>query len=129
MQSCPKSIDTKLQGTFSYAMLSGASRTHGIRSLPVQCCPKSIKAKLHRIFLCNVIWSLSGNIPWGFELCNVVPRVLRQHCIGCFLIESCLEPLGQHCIGFSAVQCCAKSIKTILHRIFSYALLLGASRI
>ena len=44
-------------------------------------------------------------------------------------MQSCLEPLGQHCVGFSAVQSYPKSIKTILHRIFSYALLPGASQI
>ena len=35
---------------------------HGIGFLPVQCCPNNIKVILHRIFLCNVIWSLSDNI-------------------------------------------------------------------
>ena len=86
---------------------------HGIGFLPAQCCSKSIKWKFHRIFLCNVIWSLSDNIAYGFDLRNVVARVLRQHCTGIFLIQSCLEPLGQHCIGLPAVQCCPKSIKTI----------------
>ena len=39
-----------------------------------------------------------------------------------------LEPFGQHCLGFSAVQCFPKSIKTTLHRTFSYAMLSGAFR-
>ena len=59
---------------------------------------------------------------------NVVPRVLRQHWTWVFLMQCCLEPLGQHCIGFWPVHCCPKSIKTTLNRIFSYALLSGASR-
>ena len=50
---------------FSYAMLSGASRTTWQGFLLVQCCPKGIKAKLHRTFLCNVIWSLSNNMVWA----------------------------------------------------------------
>ena len=29
--------------------------------------------------MCNVVWSFLGNIAQGFYLCNVVPRVLRQH--------------------------------------------------
>ena len=33
-----------------------------------------------------------------FYLCNVVPRVLRQHGIKYFLMQCCLEPQGQHCI-------------------------------
>ena len=39
-----------LKGKSFYAKLSGASRTTLHRVLPVQCCPKSIKVKLHRIF-------------------------------------------------------------------------------
>ena len=41
-------------------------------------------------------------------------------------MQSCLEPLRQDYIEFSDVQCCPKSIKTKLHRIFSYAMLSGA---
>ena len=52
----------KISEDFSYAMLSRASRTTWQGFLPVQCCPKSIKAKLHRTFWCNVIWSLSNNM-------------------------------------------------------------------
>ena len=33
-------------------------------------------------FMCIVDWSLLDNIAQGFYLCNVVPRVLRQHCTG-----------------------------------------------
>ena len=38
-----------------------------------------------------------------------------------------LESQGQHCLGYLLVQCCSKSIKTTLNRIFSCALLSGAS--
>ena len=57
---------------------------------------------------------------------NVVQRVLRQHCTGFLLIQSCLERLGQHCIRISAVQWCPKSIKTTLDKIFSDAMLFEA---
>ena len=30
-------------------------------------------------FLCNIVWSLLGNIAQGFYLCNIVPRVLQRH--------------------------------------------------
>ena len=70
----------------------------------------------------------STNIAWGFDLCNIVPRVLRQHCTEFVLMQCCQEPLGQHGIEFWAVQCCPKSIKTKLHRILSYTMLSGASR-
>ena len=35
---------------FPYAKLSGASRATLHRVLTVQCCPKSIKTTLHKIF-------------------------------------------------------------------------------
>ena len=69
--------------------------------------------------LCNVVWSLLGNIALGFYLCSVVPRELRQHWKGFFLVQCCLEPQGQHYnIGFFPLQCCPRSIKTTLHKIF-----------
>ena len=40
------------------------------------------------------------NIAWGFDLCNIVPRVLRQHCTEFVLMQCCQEPLGQHGIEF-----------------------------
>ena len=43
-------------------------------------------------------------------------------------MQSCLKRLGQHCIGFCPVQCCSMSIKVTLHRMFSYAMLSGATR-
>ena len=63
----------------------------------------------------------------GFQLCNVVQRVLRQHCTGFFLMQCSLELFGQHCIGFLPVQCYTRSIKTTLDRMFSHAMLSGAS--
>ena len=96
-----------------------------------------------------------------FDLCNVVPRVLRQYQKRFFLMQCCLEPLGKRCIvcyqfnvvlrllrthyrgffliqkclelpgkrwiRFCPVQCFPKSIKTTLHRIFSYVMLSGVS--
>ena len=91
---------------------------HVIGFLPVQRRPKSIKAKLHKIFLCNIIWSFSDSIAQGFDLRNVLPRVLRQHCPERSLIQSFLKPLGKDRIRFSALQCCRKSIKTTLYKIF-----------
>ena len=58
----------------------------------------------------------------------VVPRVLRQHWTGFFLIQCCLDPLRQHWIGlFWPVQCWPKGIKKIMLRI-SYAMLSEASQ-
>ena len=51
-------------------------------------------------FLCNVVWSLLGNIAQDFCQCSVVPRVLRQYWTGFFHVQCCLEPLGQHCTRF-----------------------------
>ena len=43
-------------------------------------------------------------------------------------MQCCLEHLGQHCIGFSAVECHPKSMKTTLHKIFSYVMLSGVAQ-
>ena len=74
-------------------------------------------------FLCNVVWSLLGNIAQSFCLCNVVLRVFWHYWTGFFHVKCFLEALGQHCTRFLPVQCCPKSIKTTLNRIFSCAML------
>ena len=46
----------------------------------VQFGPKSIKARFNRIFLgCIVVLSFKNNITRGFNLCKVVPWVLRHN--------------------------------------------------
>ena len=111
-----------------------------IAFFPLQCCFEPLRKhcigpRLHKpltlnriFFLYNVVWSVSDNITQGIQLCNVVPRVLSQHCAIFFLMQSCLEPLRQHCIRFLPVQCCPKNIKTTSHRIFSYTKLSALSR-
>ena len=87
-------------------------RQHCVGFWLVQCYPKSIKTTLHRIFFLNkVVWSLSGNISYSFQLWNVFSRVLRQQWTGFFLMQCCLEPLRQHYIEVLSVQCCPDSIK------------------
>ena len=98
--------------------------------LPVQCCLKSIKAKLHRTSIYPMLsGAFSDNIAYGFDLSNVIPRVLRQHCTGFGLMHCCLEPLEYNCIRFWPVQSWPKSIKRKLYRIFSYAMLSGACQV
>ena len=101
-------------------------RQHFIRFLLVQCCPKSIKTTLHRIFSCAKLSGASWATLLRVSSCEIVPQEYYANIAQDFFL--CLEPLGQHCIGFLPVQCRPKSIKTTLHRIFSYAKLPGASR-
>ena len=56
-------------------------------------------------FLCNVVWSLLGNIAQGFYLwiCSVVPSVLIHHWTGFFLVHYRLEPQIQYCTRFLPV--------------------------
>ena len=56
-------------------------------------------------FLCNVVWSLLGNIAQGFYLwiCSVVPSVLIHHWTGFFLVHCRLEPQIQYCTRFLPV--------------------------
>ena len=70
------------------------------------------------------------SIKQGFYLCNVVPRVLRQHWTWFFYVQCCLEPLEQHRTRILpvAVQCCSKRIKTARKRIFSCTMFYGTSR-
>ena len=42
-------------------------------------------------------------------------------------MQCCVELFGQHCIGFLPAQCYPRSTKTTLDRIFSDAMLSGAS--
>ena len=51
------------------------------------------------MFLYNT-GSLWDNNAEGFCLCNVVPRVLKEHWTGFFLMQCCQEPEGQHYIRF-----------------------------
>ena len=81
---------------------------HCTRLLPVQCCPKNIKTTLNvgqDFFLCIIVWSLLDNTAQGFYQCNVVSRVLIQHCTVILHVQCCLEPLEEHCTGFLPVNC------------------------
>ena len=128
VQSCPKSIKTKLHRIFPDEILSGAFQATLHRVLTCAMLSRKYQSKIAQdFFIYNVFWSLWDNITYRFYLHNVVPRVLRQHCTGVSLMQCCLEPLRQHCIGFWPVQCYPRSIKTTLDRIFSYAMLSGAS--
>ena len=95
LQCRPKSIKTTLHRIFSYTKLPGASRATLYR---VSICAMLSKEYYNNIaqdfFLYKVVWSISGNIAQGFQLCNVVQRVLRQHCTRFFLMQCCLKPLG-----------------------------------
>ena len=100
--------------TFSEEFLM-ESPGHYTGLLAVQCCSNSIKTTLSNAFSCamlsqeywnniekllflrNVVWSLLDNIVQGFYLCDVIPRVLKEHWTILFPVQFCLEPLGQHC--------------------------------
>ena len=95
---------------FFLVMLSGASR-----------------ATLHNtghyfsffmFFLRNVLCRLLDNNASGVNLCNVFPRVLRQHWTRFFPVRCCLKPQGQYCIGFLSVNIVPRvsSHGTALHR-------------
>ena len=72
----------------------------------MQCFLKSIKTTLNGIFFVHiVVWSLSDNITNGFNLCNVVQRVLKttlNNILSCGLLS--------------------KTSRTTLHRVFIYVI-------
>ena len=107
-----------MEKDFSCAMLSATSKGTSHRAFPVKYCPKSIKTTLmlsaaswatfHKVFTCAMLsQTYYNNIEHDFS-------------------HAMLS--GQHCTRFLPVQCCRKRIKTRLSRIFSCAMLSGASR-
>ena len=63
MQSCPKSIETRLQSIFPDAMLSGTSRTAWHRAFTCTMLSQEHQGEFGQdYFLCNVVWSFSENI-------------------------------------------------------------------
>ena len=116
VQCYPKSIKTTLNRFFSCTMLSGASKTtvRRMSSEPQRRqyigCPLSNvdpETTLHRIFfLSNVVWSLNDNTAQGFDVCNIVKGVLRQHFR-----------------RFSPVKYCLNTSETIMHKKITCAML------
>ena len=93
VQCCPKSITTLLNRNFSCECFLEALGQHCTRFLHAQCCPKTIKTTLNRIYSWVMFfWRLLSNIAQGFYLCNVVPRVLRQHWTGFFSVQHSIAP-------------------------------------
>ena len=109
-----------IEQDFSRAMLSGE---HCTRFLHVQCCPKSIKTTLNKIFPVQCCLEALGQHCAMLLPVQCCPRELRQHWTRFFLVQCYLEPQGQHCLGYLHVQCCPKSIKTTLNIIFSCGML------
>ena len=104
-------------------------REYCIGFLPVQCCLKSIKRTLHRIFFIQSCVEPLEQHGIRFspvqEYFTCRPKSIRAKLHRIFFMQCCLEPLGQHCIGFLTVQCCPKCIKKTLNRNFFYAMLSG----
>ena len=129
MQCCPKSIKTELSRIFSYAMLSGASRTTLHRNMTCSCCLNCVKKTLHKIFSYANLFGASRTTLHRVFTCAMLPQEYQdKNYTECFLMQYCLEPLGQHCIGFRPVQCFPKSMKQNCTGFFSHAMLAGASR-
>ena len=118
VQCYPISIKTTLNSIFSCAMLSQASWTTLHKDFTCAICTKGIETTLNSIFSVQCCLGPLGQNFTKILLCNVVPRVLRQHWRLFFPVQFCLEPLRQHSTRISPVQCCPKSIKTSLNRIF-----------
>ena len=119
VQCCPRSIKTTLRRMFPVQCCLEPFEQHCIWVWTVQRFLKSIKTTLNRIlFLHIVVWSLSDNIAYGFNLCNVVQRVLKTtlnnilscgllsktsrttlHVVFIYVISQEYHLLGQHCTG------------------------------
>ena len=90
---------------------------HCTRFLPVQCCPKSIKTTLIKIFfLGNIVSSLLNNTAQGFYLFNVSLWLRYNFYEENNLCNAVLTMLGQHYIGILSSQCCLNTFETTLHQ-------------
>ena len=105
MQCCPKSIKTTWNSIFSCEMLSRASWTTLHKVFTCAMLSQEYYDIIEQdFFMWNVFWRLLNNAAQGFCLCNVVPKVLRQHWTVFFPVQCCLEPIGQSCTRFLPVQ-------------------------
>ena len=69
----------------------------------------------------NIVWRLADNIPQGFYLCNIAPRVLLSSALFSEVSRTTLNVV-------LLVQFCPRSIKAVLITIFSYVMLFGTSQ-
>ena len=94
----------------------------------MQCCPKSIKTTLNRIFLVQCCLEPFGEYCTRFLPMQYFPKSIKTILSKMFSVQCCQKVLGKHCTSLLPVQCCPKRIKTTMNRIFSCAILSGASR-
>ena len=85
-------VQTTWSGFFP-AMLSGAPGTTLPRIFPMQCCPRSIKATLNRIFLCILLFGASQTTLHRVFICVTFSQndLLGQHCTWKTLCSVALE--------------------------------------
>ena len=113
---------------FSYAMLSGTSRTTFNRVLTCAVAPRVLRQHRTWIFLMKCFLEPFGQHCIRFWLLQCCPKSNKTKLHRHFLTQCCLEPLKQHCIAIWPFQYCPKNIKKTLNRIFSDAKLFGASQ-
>ena len=128
MQSCPKSIETRLQSIFPDAMLSGTSRTAWHRAFTCTMLSQEHQGEFGQdYFLCNVVWNFSENIVWAFTcallsqeysdnikqdffLCNVVWSHSDNIAQDFDLYNVIPRVLRQHRTEFFLMQCCLEPL-------------------
>ena len=95
-QCCPKSIKAAFDRIFSYAKLSGTSRT-----------------TLHRVFTCAMLFGASlTTLHRCYYLCNIVPRVspgTSSHSKD--LMECCAWGSRNHRIRKNLIKCCLNTLR------------------
>ena len=116
-----------LELAFFYFILSSPSLTRDVKwvrlyldgkNMRRQCQMNTLRTTLHWVFSCAMLSGVSWATLHRF-FTNVVPRVLRQHWTG-FFSFSMLPRVSRTTLNkIFPVQCCHRSIKTILHMLFS----------
>ena len=101
----PRVLRQNWTGFFSVHCCLEPHGQHCTRFLPVQCCPKSIKTTLNRIFSCALL-SLEpqGQHCIGYLTVQCCPRSIKTTLNKIFPVQCCLEPLRQHCTKFTCAM-------------------------
>ena len=85
----------------------------------MQCCPKSIKAKLLRIGFYTMLSGASQTTLHRVFSCAMLPQDYQDNIKQDFFLCNVVWSHSQYFIGFWPVQYYLKSIKTTLDRFFS----------
>ena len=91
---------------------------HFIGYLPVQCCLRSIKTTLNRVFPAQYCLEPLRQHCTKLLPKQCCPKSIKTTVQGYFVVQCCLETLGQHCTEVFPVHFCLENITATFYKIF-----------